>query len=54
MLCLKKLSFFSPGALSESEQELEQDEVELPQEVNTRGLTKGQSTKLRFFFNFFC
>uniref|UniRef100_A0A914DKM5 Brix domain-containing protein n=1 Tax=Acrobeloides nanus TaxID=290746 RepID=A0A914DKM5_9BILA len=39
--------FLNPGALSESEYEEEQVEVDLPQDLKTRGCKKGQKTKIR-------
>lgn len=39
--------FFRPEALSDSEFE-EEEEVELPQTLNERGLNKGQQTKIRY------
>jgi len=43
---------FSPDAMSESEYEGEEKvELELPQDVDTRGQMKGQRTKIRYSFH---
>uniref|UniRef100_A0AC34QI89 Brix domain-containing protein n=1 Tax=Panagrolaimus sp. JU765 TaxID=591449 RepID=A0AC34QI89_9BILA len=39
--------FLNPGALSESEWEFEQAEVDLPQNLKTRGCSEGGKTKIR-------
>lgn len=38
---------FRPGQLSESEYEDDQQEMELPQDLKSRGCHKGTKTKLR-------
>ena len=43
---------FSPGALSESEYEEDPVELELAQDLNSRGLMKGQKSKLRSVLEF--
>lgn len=47
------LLVFSPGQLSESEFEGEQKEVELAQDLSTRGCRKGQKTNIRLLSFFF-
>ncbi|VDN05425.1 unnamed protein product [Thelazia callipaeda] len=41
--------FLNPGQLSESEYEFEQKEVKLPQDLSTRGCSKGQKTSIRLY-----
>ncbi|VDO72320.1 unnamed protein product [Onchocerca flexuosa] len=41
--------FLNPGQISESEYEFEQKEVELPQQLTTRGCLEGQKTNIRLY-----